>query len=197
MIFAGSASDVRWGNGNWIFLDVGFSSTKTSCGLLIGDGEPKCLTFSDAKKSIHEEVDKSTSLNLVIEAPLSVCFDPRGNPKHRKIELQDGSRRYWYYGSGPAVMIASMYILREIWEKETRICLFEGFVSYKAQGPSDHSKDVLDLRDVVRDPLKSHDSIHGPDTLKEEHDQLFSAFRVAGLDFGVPAVIRPPQLLAK
>jgi hypothetical protein len=42
MIEAGTAQQIAWGDGNWVFLDIGFSGTKRTCGLAIGDGEPCC-----------------------------------------------------------------------------------------------------------------------------------------------------------
>jgi hypothetical protein len=71
------------------------------------------------------------------------------------------------------------------------ICLFEGFVSYKHKGRSDHMADVAALQKVVRDPVRSDDPIYEGGRLKRaETDQLVSAFRVMGFDWGIPAVIK-------
>jgi hypothetical protein len=88
-----------------------------------------------------------------------------------------------------------MYLIRNIYETEADVAvrLFEGFISYKHPNiPSNHERDVLLLRDVVRDPVKFSDSILAADQLKADpSDVLSSAFYVAGLDCGIPAVIRP------
>jgi hypothetical protein len=200
MIEAGHSSQIKWGNGNWIFLDIGFSNKRRSCGLLFGDNVPVCLKFGDAKRRIVEQFASADSLvNLVIEAPLSVSFDASGNPKGRSIEINDiypTRTRYWYLGLGCAVMVAAMYLMREIHNCKTngRMRLFEGFVSHKDRSlPSNHGDDVCLLRDVVRDPARYSESIYDAHQLKRDPtDSLSSAFGVAGLDLGVPAVIKPP-----
>jgi hypothetical protein len=96
-------------------------------------------------------------------------------------------------------MVATMYLLYGLRVKETPIRLFEGFVSYKDKFTkrSNHQQDVELLRSVVKDPLKFPNSISGADQLRENPaDDLFSAFRVAGLDCGVPAVIKPNKIIA-
>jgi len=192
MIYPGSVAQVQWGSGEWIFLDIGFSSKKKSCGLLVrNEDRPRCVTFASAKSEIEREVNKGNPLNLVIEAPLSVCFDSLGNPTGRQIEKKGGRTRYWYMGAGSAMMVASMYLLRELSKRETSIRLFEGFVSYKSQGPSDHEKDVRALQATARNPALG--LIHGPNDLKRPDDKLSSAFIVAGFDCGVPAVIEPSR----
>jgi hypothetical protein len=193
MISAGTTAQVEWGDGNWIFLDIGFSSKKKSCGLLVRDGKPRCLTFAAATAEITKEIARTAASNLVIEAPLSVCFDSSGNPKRRSIEIQVALARYWYMGLGCAVMVASMYLLREVSAlTEPSVRLFEGFVSYKSAERSDHLQDVLDLQAVVRDPIKFADSIYEADRLKEGPDDILrSAFSVMGMDCEVPTVIKP------
>lgn len=193
----GQPSQIQWGGGNWVFLDIGFANRKRSCGLLIGDAPANCVTFADARQQIMQWLVNSNSLvNLVIEAPMSVCFDSKGNPKGRSVEISGKGARYWYAGLGCGVMVAAMYLIRAISDDERVIVpvrLFEGFVSYKDSSlPSDHKDDVLRLIEIIRDPVKFSKSIYGADQLKQDEDDvLFSAFRVAGLDCGVPAVIKP------
>ncbi len=91
-------------------------------------------------------------------------------------------------------MVATMYFLRDLTsvKQEASIRLFEGFVSYKLQKRNNHLEDVEAMREVVRYPAKFQSSIHeGAQLKRNQSDQLFSAFRVLGLDFGVPAVIKP------
>jgi hypothetical protein len=199
MIEAGKRSEIEWGQGNWIFLDIGFSNKARSCGLLIGDEDPICLRFGDAKRWIVEQLLSAGALtNLVIEAPLSVSFDASGNPKRRSIDANDtdpAKRRHWYLGLGCAVMVAAMYLIRDIHNSgiRRRIRLFEGFVSNKDRSVrSDHRADCSLLRDVVRYPRRFSKSIYDASQLKKDQtDSLCSAFCVAGLDCGVPAVIKP------
>jgi hypothetical protein len=195
MISAGKKSEVVWGDGNWIFLDIGFSSNGRTCGYASGDEDPQNLTYADARKAVIEKLrEQNGFISLVIEAPLSVCFDSKGNPKGRRIERRGSKTRYWYSGLGCSVLTAAMYLIRDI-QKETeglphiRVRLFEGFVSFKDAG-TDHAEDVSDLRRIVKNALQHQDSICSSEELKFcEDDDLYSAFRVAGLDCGVPAVI--------
>ena len=195
MISAGRVSDIRWADDRWIFLDIGFSSRSPTCGLLFGNDLPQCVRFGEAKQRILERIQSSsTGVELVIEAPLSICFDSKGNPKGRKIEREGNKHRYWYENLGCAVMIAAMYLVRGIHDANVgcTVRLFEGFVSFKDRSsPSDHVNDVRWLRDVVRDPQKFCGSILTSDQLKSDPaDVLASAFCVAGIDCGVPVVIK-------
>src|SRR5258705_5958272 len=111
MIRAGDASRIAWTDRSWIFLDVGFSADARTSGLIIDDEEPECLRISDAAHRIVDKIARSKGeTNLLIEAPLSVCFSPSGNPTGRSIEKEDGKTRYWYIGAGCAVMVAALYL---------------------------------------------------------------------------------------
>ena len=191
----GSKSQIGWGDGHWIFLDIGFANQARTCGLLFGDATPEVVQFGEATCQIVSRIKNWKQTNLVIEAPLSVCFDLKGNPKGRLIEQREGDKtsRYWYIGPGCVVMVAAMYLVRLIFDAESdgRVHLFEGFVSFKDRSVrSDHKQDVCALRKVVRDPAEFSDSIYSPEQLNDSNDSLYSAFRVAGLDCGVPVVIK-------
>ncbi|MGA3264334.1 MAG: hypothetical protein ABSC47_09860 [Terracidiphilus sp.] len=195
MITPGRKSEVNWDKGNWIFLDIGFSSNGKTCGLAFADESPRDLQFGEARNAIVGHIRKQNgSINLVIEAPLSVCFDSNRNPKGRKIEKRGSKTRYWYTGLGCAVMTAATYLIRDIHEAtkdlpNIEVNLFEGFVSFK-EGRTDHKKDVSALRKKVKIAQQHLDSICDSEDLKLcESDEIFSAFRVAGLDCGVPTVI--------
>jgi hypothetical protein len=195
MIVAGEKSDLRWGAGSWIILDIGFANDKRTCGVAFDDEPPTNLTYGEAWEAIINQIRKQNCLvNLVIEAPLSVCFDAHGNPKGRKIEKQDAKTRYRYNGLGCAVMTAAMYVIRDIHEAikgspMIEVRLFEGFVTFKGSD-TDHKKDVLDLREKVKNSGQYRDSIYGSGELKIcETDLLCRAFSFAGLDCGVPAAI--------
>lgn len=195
MIYAGTVSDIVWTSGTWVFLDIGFSKNKQSCGLLVHDGEPDMFQFNKARDTIlNLAANAAGPVNLTIEAPLSVAFDKWGNPNGRRIERQGSRTRYWYNGPGCGVMVAAIYLVRAIREADPiqDVRLFEGFVSYKQSGVlSDHLRDVLLMRQVVKDPFANSASIIAPSTLRMAvDDQLLSAFCVAGFDYGVPPVIK-------
>jgi hypothetical protein len=196
MVQAGDIAQISWSSGQWVFLDIGFSHDRASCGLLVGDGEPQCFTFGDAGHRLVEVVRSAIGpVNLVIEAPLSACFGPEGNPKGRSIESEEGQHRYWYYGAAASVMLASMYMVRAVHAvtPELPVRLFEGFVSYKSRvNVSDHELDVKRLRDVVKSPQRAPGQLVSPEQLKSsEGDRLVCAFEVAGISCGIPPVIKP------
>ena len=195
MIHAGTVADIDWNSGTWVFLDIGFSKRRKSCGLLFHDAEPGEFQFNKALALIVDHVAKAQRpVNLTIEAPLSVAFDKAGNPSGRSIEKQGAKTRYWYNGLGCAVMVAAMYLVRAIHESTPQqdVRLFEGFVSYKDPTvASSHVRDVRLLREVVKSRGASAGAIIPCDSLRmAADDKLVSAFCVAGLDCGVPPVIK-------
>jgi hypothetical protein len=193
MILAGGKSDVKWGDGNWVFFDVGFSNNGKTCGLVFEDRNPECLHYGEAKRRIVEHIRTSDkSVKLVIEAPLSVCFDARGNPKGRQIEREGSKTRYWYSGLGCCVTTAATYLIREIHEARLDVVLFEGFVTFKEPGTkSKHADEVCRLREVVRHPEAMGNSIYSAEELRcSDQDRVISAFALPGQELGVPAVIR-------
>jgi hypothetical protein len=52
MMEAGLPQDVCSESGEWLFVDVGFSSEVKSCGILGDDDAPKVLRFADASARI-------------------------------------------------------------------------------------------------------------------------------------------------
>jgi hypothetical protein len=194
MIIPGTKSDVVWGSGSWAFLDIGFSSSDRTCGLVIGEEDPLAMTFGETRQKLLEWLEGCKFIaNLVIEAPLSVCFDARGNPRGRTIERSGAQNRYWYTGAGCTVMTAALYMIRALYDARpsANFRLFEGFVSFKLRGAkSSHEEDVNALRETVRNPGATKGRLVSADELKiSENDMLQSAFRVAGMDCGVPAII--------
>jgi hypothetical protein len=96
-------------------------------------------------------------------------------------------------GLGCAVMVAAMYLIRQLVDARpaSRVRLFEGFVSYKDRAIGmDHRADVLLLREVVKDPERFSDCIISADNLRRAGDKIVSAFKVCGMDCGVPPVIK-------
>lgn len=194
MIRAGQLPEANRESGDWVFVDLGFAEQAKSCGLLVGDGVPKEVTFSKLTELLKEIVlADGGALNLLIEAPLSVAFTEDGNPTGRSIERLNSQTRYWYVGLGCCVLVAATYLLRAIHDLHPRrdIRLFEGFASFKPKRrPSTHSDDVRNLRAVVWDRSSDSGRIVSPEALRiDETHELKSAFWVAGMDFGIPAVV--------
>jgi hypothetical protein len=124
MIEAGTPDQIRWDHNTWIIWDVGFGEDVKSSGLLMPCSEPGRFRFERPKQLIVEHIKNSRALtNLVIEAPLSVCFNQQGNPTPRKcverVEI-DGKiqSRPWYQAGG--IMIAAMHLIRAIAESDPK-----------------------------------------------------------------------------
>lgn len=194
MIRAGDPEQVRIDSGEWLFIDMGFSSNGKSCGFLGSDNLAASLTFSEASKRIASAGSiKGRALNLLIEAPLSVAFNSLGNPVGRSFERLGSQHRYWYEGLGCLVMTSALYLLRALHDNrpQREVRLFEGFVSFKPKGNvSSHCADVEALRSVVFDPNRDRGAVLAATQMVQSSDRLVSAFAVAGMDFGVPPVVK-------
>jgi len=194
MMRAGRAVEVSRHSGEWLFVDVGFAKRARSCGLLRGDGQPEALSFADLRDRLCSNArSKGSPLNLLLEAPLSVAFSSAGNPTGRSFERREKQTRYWYVGLGSSVMVAALYLLRAVHDLRPRreIRLFEGMVSFKEKGArSSHLDDVRLLREVVWDPKSGAGMVISAEKFgTRSDDRVESAFRVSGMDFGVPAVV--------
>ncbi|MBI4283927.1 MAG: hypothetical protein HY663_05600, partial [Chloroflexi bacterium] len=188
MIEAGKVSDIFWSNGTWLILDIGFSGSQKTCGMLKGDGKAYKLKFHDAIEEVIKIAKDKPMLNLVIEAPLSVAFDKSGNPKRRKIDFN----RPWYFNSGCTVMVATMYLMWKLCNHcpPVEVRLFEGFVSFKNKGAqSNHLGDVERLRDTIKH--QETQNFYDPKKLAEDEcDNVMSAFKLMNMDLGIPPVIK-------
>jgi hypothetical protein len=194
MIRAGLPAEANRTSGEWVFVDLGFAQAAKSCGLLVGNGKPKEVSFSQLRTEVLEIVATGGKpLNLLIEAPLSVAFNANGNPTGRSIERREKQTRYWYVGLGCSVLVAATYLLRSINDARSHreIRLFEGLASFKPKGVrSSHSDDVLDLRKIIWEgPSKSGRIVPREQLATSQDGRLLSAFLVAGMDFGVPPVV--------
>jgi hypothetical protein len=195
VICAGQVAQINPNSGKWVFVDIGFAEDKKSCGLLIHDGNPVEVRFSELVAELQKLIRTSdVPINLLLEAPLSVAFTKQGNPTGRSIEKREGkSPRYWYLGLGCGVLTAAAYALAAV--KETSPCceirLFEGFASFKSKTEkSSHSKDVIALRNVVWSQDMHKQCIVSPTGLtNRDSDVIKSAFAVYGMDFGIPPVV--------
>lgn len=193
-IRAGTASDLGHDTGLWVFVDVGFSRSGKTGGLLLHDGEPRELTFAQLGAELVSLARGAPSpMNLVLEAPLSAAFTAEGNPAGRAMEKDDASHRYWYAGLGCQVTIAAAYLLRAMLDSDPirDLRLFEAFVSFKHKGKkSSHAADVLAMRAVAWDFPGATGHVLAPDQVMGPHAaRVQSAFKVFGFDCGVPPVI--------
>jgi hypothetical protein len=154
---------------------------------------PQPVSSRQPRGGGHEHTQQSI-LNLLIEAPLSVAFNERGNPTGRIFERLKEQHRYWYADGGCVVMTAAMYLLRALHDSRPRrkVRLFEGFVSFhrKSQATS-HCEVVEALRAVVLDPTRPDGKVLAPNQLAfKTSDVVVPALAVAGMNFGVPSVVR-------
>ena len=199
MIVPGTCDLARRDSGGWIFVDIGFSRNSRSCGIAVGDSEPRAVLFGELGPRVAEELSMgSYPLNLLIEAPLSVAFNAKGCPTGRRIEKRGSSPRYWYLQAGAVTLLAATYLLRSLHDmtsahdkrSERKIRLFEGFASFKRKdAPSSHAADVARLRGVAWGE-SAKGRIVGCEGLRMcSGDTLRSAFAVAGMDFGIPPVV--------
>ena len=193
-IRAGCTKDIGKDSGHWLFVDIGFSARKRSCGVVKGAGRPQQCTFGELVKLVVGEANTAADqpLHLLLEAPLSAAFNRDGNPTGRSVEKsKDGLTRYWYMGSGALTLIASGYLLRELIKcgVQRDVKLFEGFLSFKPSGAkSSHASDAKKLQKVVWNPTPR--SIVPPCKLTVKDDDILkSAHEFTGQDFGVPPVV--------
>ena len=215
-ISAGSVNDIHKDSGQWMIVDIGFSTKQSSCGVWTGTGGSDAVTFGELKRKVIQEAENAypLRLNLLLEAPLSVAFNKDGNPTRRlcdeivineKLEYRD-----FYGNAGAKVLIAADYLLRELRgsERQGDVRLFEGFVSFKSKDTkSSHIGDVLKLKAIVCNPapayishphqleptgdcIQSSACVFSPEQLKKRRgDRVQSAF--AFLNKGlIPPVIR-------
>ena len=200
-IIAGSKTDINKNSGQWLIVDIGFSSTKRSCGVWNDGGKPSVVRFDRLVELATREVQKANArpLNLLLEAPLSVAFNQDGNPTRRLCDSQGNKYRDWYVNAGATTLIAASYLLRALdgCQGERDVRLFEGFVSFKSSKDrpgnkgeriAAHKKDVLKLKYAVWSGknskiFESEELRHNPD------DRIESAFSFLDKDL-IPPVIR-------
>lgn len=201
IIRAGKEEEININSNNWIFLDIGFSNKSKSCGLLIENFEKELdenvkngraieVLYSDAVKIICDCINMSEkSVNLVIEAPLSMMFDSKGNPVGRKkiknIDLEkikDEEKtkiRYWYYRAASTVTLATLFLIKEINEKFKNknkvIRLFEGFIFKSKNNQTSHAEDAILLRDIVAKKKGKIVSFEG------EYSRIETIFTILGM----------------
>ena len=168
-ISAGSVNDILKDSGQWMIVDIGFSTRESSCGVWTGTGEPDAVTsgelyavtFGELKRKVIQEAEKAypSRLNLLLEAPLSVTFNKDGNPTRRLCDQyvikKKPNHRDFYVNAGASTLIAADHLLRALRtsDRQGDVRLFEGFVSFKSKGTeSSDIWDALKLKATVCNP---------------------------------------------
>ncbi|MFO8007724.1 MAG: hypothetical protein R6V05_08320 [Candidatus Brocadiia bacterium] len=117
-----------------IALDLGYSAKRPSCGLACtGDKDGEAHVFGEAVRKTATRLDEDRFGNavLVLEAPLSMCHGPKGNPQLRG-PFERG--RGWYYGAGALTLIAArrfLWELARLLPEGKEVALAEAFLSNK------------------------------------------------------------------
>ena len=115
-------------------VDLGFSGTSRSCGVASLDDKGTLRlvrrTFSECVAEVATHVRLHSECVLVIEAPLSACFDGRGNPCARGPFEASPKPRWWSLGAGATMALAAQHFLRFVQQhmRSGTLHLVEGFV---------------------------------------------------------------------
>ena len=200
-IIAGCSTDICKDSGQWLIVDIGFSSSKPSCGVWNGTGKPIAVTFGDLVTLATREAQKPgpPHLNLLLEAPLSAAFQKNGNPIRRSCDSQGGEHREWYVNAGATTLIAAGYLLWALYscQQQRSVRLFEGLLSFKRSGAkpkskadraAEHKKDALKLKNAVW-TMANAEIIEPKDLGQKTDHQIKSAFPFLDKQL-IPPVIR-------
>ncbi len=194
-IRAGTVDEIKKDSGDWLFVDVGFSSKDETCGVLKNSEGPCDVKFGYLVKYVIKEAQISGKpLNLLIEAPLSGTFDKDGNPTPRCVDKKDGKTRSWYVQPATTVIVATICLLSQVKDYGIRreVRLFEGFASFKPRSSkprssrSSHSEDVMRLRCAAWDPKRK--LVVSPSKLKESKSDALQSV-CPGIYSGIPPVV--------
>lgn len=115
-------------------VDLGFSGTSRSCGVAsVDDAGTRNLvrrTFSECVAEAATHVHRYGECVLVVEAPLSACFDGRGNPCARGSFEASPKPRWWSLRAGATMALAAQHFLRFLEQRMDggTLHLIEGFV---------------------------------------------------------------------
>lgn len=121
-------------------VDLGFSGKSRSCGVASFDGKgprsPVKRTFRECVDDIATHVHRHGDSVLVIEAPLSACFNARGNPCARGAFEGAPKPRWWSLCAGATMALVAQYHLRFVQQHsgDGTLHLIEGFVVGRDSG---------------------------------------------------------------
>ncbi len=170
MIRSGKVQHLRppFCKGDWLFIDLGFSNTQGSNGVAPVSNHEELYPELEGSFQYGELIKRlqtliaheGPTLNIVLEAPLSMAFDEKGNPIGRSMEKEGGQHRYWYTGPGGPLVTAADHLIRKIGEPEPdrKVRIFEGFVSFKGnsdneeeghENESNHKRDADRMRKLL------------------------------------------------
>ncbi|MEM6914648.1 MAG: hypothetical protein AAF511_11805 [Pseudomonadota bacterium] len=177
---------------DWITIDLGFAGRQSngkvrrSTGLRIPEYQTaKNVTYGEAIAEVLRTLRSAVKpINLMLEAPLSIAFDKKGNPAPRRFEQRDKSARYWYLQGGAVTLIAAAQLIARLERAEgPEVRLFEAFLTFKTQS-QDHKDDADRMLDAAlnENPLENHEMRQHP------QDQLESSTARFGMNFGIPPV---------
>jgi len=191
MIVAGDPINFSREPHDWIFVDIGFGGRKKdgriskSTGIKIGEASSKNVTWAQCVNEITKHLEsRDKSINLMLEAPLSVAFDETGNPAPRSFEKTDKGARYWYVPMGTNVAMSALFMLGKLKSNlNVRVNLYEAMVSFKIK-KTDHSADSDSMFDAVINSNANPISVFS----QEPSDIIESSAAMMGWDFGVPPV---------
>jgi hypothetical protein len=185
-----------------IAVDLGFAEQGQTCGIAwrgatAGDASSS-TTFGGCIRQIAELVAVEPRCALIIEAPLSGCFNADGNPIARDYgetrangrSLESG--RGWYYGAGASVALGAVFFLRRLRDllqhTEVTIVLFEGFVSFKTK-KSEHVDDARVLLEAFVSTETPGYTVRAP----AGGDMVTSLEVLGEIAQGAPLVLIPPR----
>lgn len=143
-VFRGLAKTVR--GSDLIVVDLGYSSTRKSCGVAWSGGEAAVqVQFGQAVSLVGEKLQVLKSPVIVLEAVLSTYHDVNGNPDLRG-EFERG--RGWYYGPGVLTLVAARRFLEQLQLRlpaNRKIDIAEAFLTNKRERSchSDDAKAIL------------------------------------------------------
>ena len=186
-IVAGEQGQIRSDSGDWLIVDIGMRMNRSTCGVWYSPGTLDKITFGALKELVIRKAkccDKPP-LNLLIEAPLSGAWQLNGNPGRRECDAWGEKHSDWHHGPGATTLLAAQFLLRELYECQTRqreVRLFEGHVSFKSaedkrleeKDETDSDKrDALALKKAVWHETRRE--IFEPDQLVEGSDLKIEA----------------------
>lgn len=101
-----------------IVVDLGFSAANPSCGFRApGEGPALSLQFGEMCLAVCQQLAECRGAVLVLEAPLSGCYQANGNPIRRG-DFEGGHdgqpAKYWYCNAGAMVALAAQRLLSRL-----------------------------------------------------------------------------------
>ena len=157
-IVAGKKGQIRSDSGDWLIVDIGMRMNRSTCGVWYSPGTLDKISFGALKKLVIRKAQccDKPPLNLLIEAPLSAVWHREsGNPGRRECDVWGEYSRDWHHGPGATTLLQAQFLLRELYECQTRqrkVRLFEGHLSFKSaedESPDETEKADADKRDAL------------------------------------------------